>query len=86
MKRIDKRGYVRFTEDPGRTAWEHIRIAEKMLGRTLGKSEQIHHINGDKADNRESNLLVLRSNKDHRIVHSKLPYELLKPRTARLSR
>lgn len=78
MKRIDKQGYVRFTEDPSRTAWEHIRIAEKMLGRTLGKSEQIHHINGDKTDNRESNLLILRSNKDHRIVHSKLPYELFK--------
>ena len=78
MKRIDKHGYVRFTDDPKRTAWEHIRVAEKMLGRKLGKTEQIHHINGNKEDNSESNLLVLRSNKDHRIVHSKLPYDLLK--------
>ena len=78
MKRVDKHGYVRFTEDPSRLAWEHVRVAERMLGRPLGKNEQVHHINGDKTDNRETNLLILRSNKDHRIIHSKIPYDLVK--------
>lgn len=78
MKKIDKQGYVRFTEDPTRSAWEHIRVAERKLGRPLGKSEQVHHINGDKTDNREENLLVLRSNKDHKCIHAKIPYETFK--------
>jgi hypothetical protein len=78
MKRIDKQGYVRFTEDSTRTAWEHIRVAEHKLGRPLGKSEQVHHINGDKTDNREENLLILRSNRDHQCIHSKIPYEIFK--------
>lgn len=78
MKKIDKQGYIRFTEDPSRTAWEHIRVAEKILGRSLGRSEQVHHINGDKTDNTETNIIVLRTNKDHKIIHSDIPYELLK--------
>ena len=78
MKKIDKQGYVRFTDDPTRTAWEHIRVAEKKLGRTLGKNERVHHINGDKADNREENLLVLRTEQDHRLIHSAFEREIFK--------
>lgn len=78
MKKIDKRGYVRYSDDPTRRAWEHIRVAEHMLGRCLGVTEQVHHINGNKTDNREENLMVLRTNKDHKLIHSKLPCYVLK--------
>ena len=78
MKRVDKQGYVRFTEDPTRNAWEHIRVAEQQLGRKLGKAERVHHINGDKTDNRPENLMVMRTEGDHHLIHSKIPYEIFK--------
>lgn len=78
MKKVDKNGYLRNSEDPTRCAWDHIRVAEQKLGRSLGKSEQVHHINGDKTDNRPDNIMVMRTNADHRCLHSNFLYELFK--------
>ena len=56
----DNKGYIS----------EHRLIAEQIIGRYLNKDEVVHHINGDKKDNRPSNLLVL-SKTEHKKIHLK---------------
>src|SRR4030095_9164587 len=50
-KRIDSYGYV-WLYIGDRKVREHVHKAELVLGRRLNRNEDVHHINGDKQDNR----------------------------------
>jgi hypothetical protein len=45
--------------------WEHRYVMESILGRPLVKGEVVHHIDGNTANNHESNLELFQSNAEH---------------------
>lgn len=52
---------------------EHIVVAEQMIGRPLERTEVVHHINGNKQDNRPINLLVC-TRSYHIWLHAQMSY------------
>ena len=55
--------------DPNGYVYEHILVAEKILGRALKPGEEIHHV-GAKDD--QTQIVICRSCKFHNIIHQRL--------------
>jgi hypothetical protein len=53
---------------------QHRRIMEDFLGRKLSENEVVHHINGDKTDNRIENLQVM-TRSEHSSLHRRMEKE-----------
>lgn len=75
-RQINKDGYVYVHAPKGHPGastrgliLEHRLVMEAHLGRYLDPQEVVHHVNGDRTDNRIENLGLFDSQREHRIHH-----------------
>ena len=64
-------GYARQPDGEGGRRFEHVLIAEAVLGRPLPNGAEVHHVNGDGSDNRPGNLVICPSRSYHRLLHKR---------------
>jgi hypothetical protein len=70
----DVYGYIRIKVVAGKGRWpkEHSIVMEKRLGRSLRVGEIIHHIDGNRANNEDSNLHLCRNRSEHQAIENQL--------------
>lgn len=61
--------FMKYSNYTGRRieVWQH--VAENALGRTLPSSVQVHHVDGDKSNNKNSNLVICPNQAYHNLLH-----------------
>ena len=66
---LNNKGYKCFLDRKGNRILVHRRVMEKKLGRKIKTDHEVHHVNGNKHDNRPDNLIEV-SIEEHRKIHS----------------
>ncbi len=69
-RRISSWGYVLIAVGRNKYEFEHRLLMEAHIGRKLNHDEHVHHINGNKQDNRLENLEIL-TKPEHVRLHNK---------------
>jgi hypothetical protein len=71
-------GYVHIHQgSPRKYRKEHFLVIEEFLGRKLDPKEVVHHIDGNRQNNKLDNLVLCENESDHQKLHNSL-YELSK--------
>jgi len=65
-----QQGYFTITED-GRRVKKAVYAAEKVLGKRLPDCAVVHHVDGDKANDLNSNLVICQNNSYHIMLHQR---------------
>jgi len=52
-------------------AFDHILIVERVLGKSLPEKAEIHHVNENKIDNSNANLVLCEDNAYHTLLHQR---------------
>lgn len=55
----------------GKKIFEHVMVAENVLGKKLPKNSVVHHVNGNKLDNRNENLVICQDRAYHNLIHAR---------------
>ena len=65
---MTKERYVR-SYSFGRQVDQHVAVVEKVLGKVLPAGAEVHHVDGGRRNNSNSNLVVCPSSAYHKLLH-----------------
>lgn len=66
---IKPSGYIEYTTGENKSRAQHVIIMEKIIGRKLFANECVHHIDKNKSNNEESNLMLM-TRSEHAKLHA----------------
>lgn len=67
---VNHHGYTEVKLSNGVWRKQHVLVVERRLGRRLKRTEEVHHVNGVRSDNKRSNLVHCRNKGAHSSIHA----------------